>query len=41
MMPHPERFIHKTQHPNWRRGEGTQPFGALIFKNIINYVRET
>lgn len=40
MMPHPERFISRTQHPNWRRGEGARPFGAVLFKTIVNYAKE-
>ena len=38
LMPHPERFIHATQHPQWTRrelrGEGA---GLQIFKNAVNY----
>jgi phosphoribosylformylglycinamidine synthase I len=40
MMPHPERFVHTTQHPNWRRGEGQIPYGAELFKGIVDYVKE-
>lgn len=40
MMPHPERFVARTQHPNWRRGKGARPFGAVLFKNIVNYAKE-
>lgn len=40
MMPHPERFVTETQHPNWRRGEGKNPFGAIIFKNLVDYAKE-
>lgn len=40
MMPHPERFVDQLQHPNWRRGEGVRPFGAIIFKNAVNYLKE-
>jgi phosphoribosylformylglycinamidine synthase subunit PurQ / glutaminase len=38
LMPHPERFIHATQHPNWTRrklrGDG---HGLQLFKNAIEY----
>jgi phosphoribosylformylglycinamidine synthase len=34
LMPHPERFIFKTQHPQWT-SEECYPQGLLIFKNII------
>lgn len=38
LMPHPERFIHATQHPNWTRlglkGEGD---GIKLFRNASDY----
>lgn len=38
LMPHPERFIHATQHPSWTRkrlsGEGD---GLKIFRNAVEY----
>ncbi len=38
LMPHPERFIHATQHPNWTRlklrGEGA---GLKLFRNAVEY----
>jgi phosphoribosylformylglycinamidine synthase subunit PurQ / glutaminase len=38
LMPHPERFIHATQHPEWTRrklrGEGA---GLKIFRNAVEY----
>jgi phosphoribosylformylglycinamidine synthase subunit PurQ / glutaminase len=38
LMPHPERFIHATQHPQWTRrrlsGEGT---GLKFFRNAVDY----
>ncbi|BAF59611.1 MAG: phosphoribosylformylglycinamidine synthase I [Pelotomaculum sp.] len=38
MMPHPERYVEKTQHPNWRRLPGnTLPHGMAIFKNAVEY----
>lgn len=40
MMPHPERAIRREQYPNWRRGEGENPFGAAFFKSVVNYARE-
>jgi len=39
LMPHPERFIHKTQHPRWTREEIDVPHGKLIFKNAISYFK--
>lgn len=38
LMPHPERFLHATQHPEWTRrrltGEGE---GMRIFRNAVDY----
>lgn len=40
LMPHPERFVFKTQHPRWTRGEanGPVPDGLKIFKNGIEFL---
>jgi phosphoribosylformylglycinamidine synthase I len=39
LMPHPERFVHRTQHPHWGRLDGNaEPDGITIFKNAVNYV---
>lgn len=38
LMPHPERFIHATQHPEWTRrklrGDGD---GLKLFQNAVDY----
>lgn len=38
LMPHPERFLFATQHPNWTRlklkGEGA---GLKLFRNAVDY----
>lgn len=38
LMPHPERFVRREQHPNWTRGglpkEGD---GLALFRNAVNY----
>ena len=40
LMPHPERFMHPTQHPHWTRSkEPVRPDGTTIFNNAVNYVR--
>ena len=40
MMPHPERFIRKTQHPRWTRENlKEEGDGFLIFKNAVEYAR--
>jgi phosphoribosylformylglycinamidine synthase len=38
LMPHPERIVELTQHPDWRRfKEGIKPHGLKIFENAVNY----
>ncbi len=38
LMPHPERYIDRTHHPRWTRGEGTSPGdGFAIFQNAVRY----
>ena len=39
LMPHPERFIRPTQHPNWRRQE-LEPQGLPIFQKMVNYASQ-
>jgi phosphoribosylformylglycinamidine synthase len=42
LMPHPERFLHATQHPQWTRrrltGDGA---GLKIFRNAVEYFAAT
>lgn len=40
MMPHPERAFTRYQHQNWRGGEGENPFGAILFRAIINHAKQ-
>jgi phosphoribosylformylglycinamidine synthase len=41
LMPHPERFIHRTQHPHWGRLNGDiEPDGMTIFRNAVNYIHD-
>ncbi len=40
LMPHPERFVDPTQHPNWRRRPDMQPVGRVIFKNAVRYAAQ-
>lgn len=40
LMPHPERFIRKTQHPNWRRIPDLEPQGLTIFQKMVNYATQ-
>jgi phosphoribosylformylglycinamidine synthase subunit PurQ / glutaminase len=38
MMPHPERFVHRTQHPQWTRlPEDRPPDGLGLFRNAVQY----
>ena len=45
LMPHPERFLTKWNHPRWTRLADTQAAdseegeGLAIFKNAVNYVK--
>ena len=39
IMPHPEKFVDYTQHPNWRREKFTKPHGAFIFESIIKFAK--
>jgi phosphoribosylformylglycinamidine synthase subunit PurQ / glutaminase len=39
LMPHPERFIQRTQHPRWtRQGQTQEADGVSIFKNAVDYL---
>lgn len=39
LMPHPERFIDRTQHPHWTRKRDLQVGdGLAIFKNAVDYL---
>ncbi|MBN1125293.1 MAG: phosphoribosylformylglycinamidine synthase I [Sedimentisphaerales bacterium] len=40
LMPHPERFVHPTQHPHWTRLEESRCDGMIIFDNAVRYVKE-
>ncbi len=41
MMPHPEAFQHRTNHPRWTREElPEEGAGVAIFRNAVEYVRE-
>ena len=41
MMPHPEAFTHRTNHPAWTREElPEEGAGVAIFRNAVEYVRE-
>jgi len=41
LMPHPEAFVHRTQHPRWTREVISEHGdGLTIFKNAFKYVTE-
>lgn len=36
LMPHPERYVERTQHPNWRRRPaGEEPHGLIFFRHLV------
>jgi phosphoribosylformylglycinamidine synthase len=40
LMPHPERFIDRLQHPRWARGEAPEVGDGLrVFYNAVEYFR--
>ena len=41
LMPHPEAFVHRVNHPRWTREElPEEGDGLTLFKNAAQYVRE-
>ncbi len=40
LMPHPERFVRREQHPNFRRDQTIQPHGLPLFEKMVSYVKE-
>jgi phosphoribosylformylglycinamidine synthase I len=40
LMPHPERFVRRTQHPRWTRPGNVDSDGMTIFNNAVKYVGE-
>lgn len=40
LMPHPERFVEQTQHPNWRSLNLGKPHGLAIFENAVNFAAD-
>lgn len=39
LMPHPEAFTVRFQHPHWRRKEIIEPLGLKVFQNGVDYMR--
>lgn len=41
MMPHPEAYLHFTNHPRWTRGSVPEEgMGVAIFRNAVEYLRK-
>ncbi|OGD86380.1 phosphoribosylformylglycinamidine synthase I [Candidatus Curtissbacteria bacterium RIFCSPHIGHO2_01_FULL_41_11] len=40
LMPHPEKIIELTQHPNWRRGNVSAK-GGLIFESMVKFAQQS
>jgi len=40
LMPHPERFVDMTQHPQWTRGDVTRADGRLLFQRAFEYLKQ-
>jgi phosphoribosylformylglycinamidine synthase len=39
-MPHPEAFVHYTQHPRWTREQLPEAGdGLILYKNAADFVR--
>jgi phosphoribosylformylglycinamidine synthase len=40
LMPHPEAFHHRTNHPRWTREKlPEEGDGLILFRNAAEYVR--
>jgi phosphoribosylformylglycinamidine synthase len=40
MMPHPERYVRREQHPRWTRGNASDtPDGLRIIENAVKYFK--
>ena len=39
LMPHPEKIVEITQHPNWRRGN-VEAKGGFIFEGMIKFAKQ-
>jgi phosphoribosylformylglycinamidine synthase len=40
MMPHPEAYLHRTNHPRWTREDlPEEGAGLAIFRNAVNFIR--
>lgn len=40
LMPHPEKIVDLTQHPNWRRNN-VKALGGIIFEGMVKYAKQS
>lgn len=42
LMPHPEAYVHRTQHPRWTRQDDLpeEGMGLWLYKNAVTFIRE-
>lgn len=41
LMPHPEAYLHRTNHPRWTREElPEEGMGVAFFRNAVHYIRK-
>lgn len=41
LMPHPEAFLHRTNHPRWTREDlPEEGLGVRLFRNAVEFIRE-
>jgi len=40
LMPHPEAYNHRTNHPCWSSGVGTTGQGLSVFRNAVTYLEK-
>lgn len=41
LMPHPEKFVEKTQHPNWRRPDFKNHQAGFIIENMVKFAKQS
>ncbi|MBI3342514.1 phosphoribosylformylglycinamidine synthase I [Candidatus Curtissbacteria bacterium] len=41
LMPHPEKFIEKTQNPNWRRPDFEDLQAGFVIKNMVEFLKRS
>jgi phosphoribosylformylglycinamidine synthase subunit PurQ / glutaminase len=42
LMPHPEAYVHRTNHPRWTREPGLpdEGMGCALFRNVYEFIRK-